>query len=180
MFSGKSTYILQKIERAVYGKLRVCLIKPLKDTRKYFSHSGNQPDGKIKEFMNKGLLDYYEISEFTDDIVNQIKDKYDTILIDEFFMIHNCKKLATYLFKYGQNVYFAGLISTSENELFEEAKDILPYCDDIVKLSGVCMECGSQLGNYSLYKGIKDKELVIGDEDKYECVCKNCYFKLKK
>ena len=60
-----------------------------------------------------------------------------------------------------QDVYFAGLLSTSENTLFPEAISLLPYCDDIIKLLGICMRCGSDLGNYSMFKGGEKKETIV-------------------
>lgn len=181
MFSGKSTYILQKIERSIYGKQKVCLVRPKKDTRGYFSHSGNEPDDKIVEFNKKGKLDIIEALSVDElDLVALLK--YDVIMVDEFFMIKNCKELAKFFIKEfdsSKMLYFAGLIATSENELFKEAKELLPYADDIVKLNGVCMLCGSQMGGYSMYKGTKSEELDIGDEDKYLCVCSKCYNRIK-
>ena len=79
------------------------------------------------------------------------------------------------------NVYFSGRIASSENEVFEECISILPYCDEIEKLNGVCMECGSQIGNYSLYKaGVKTNSIEVGDINKYECVCRECYLRINK
>lgn len=83
------------------------------------------------------------------------------------------------------DIYFAGLLASSENELFPEAIKILPYCDDIIKLNGVCMgvdnnTCGSQLGNYSGYFGKNKKGLIEVGDNLYKCLCRNCYKKAFK
>ena len=87
-------------------------------------------------------------------------------------MIKNCYLLAKELFK---EICFAGLLATSENKMFKETINLLPYCENIIKLNGIC-SCG-EIANYSLYKGKKEEEIIVGDEDKYSCVCKECYLK---
>ena len=73
------------------------------------------------------------------------------------------------------NVYFGGLIADSDAHMFDEAIQILPLCDEIEKLNGVCTKCGSMLGNYSRYLGTKKNQIEVGDV-KYECVCGKCFF----
>ena len=181
MFSGKSTFLLQKIERAVYGKKRVLLIRPQGDDRGYFTHSEGRANGILSSFINENKIDVKELTEFSETNIECIKD-YDCIFVDEYFMIKNNALLAKAMQDNcgNQDIYFAGLLSTSENQLFDEAITLLPYCENIIKLNGVCMECGDDNANYSMYKGdSKTEKIIVGDEDKYECVCKACYEKIK-
>ena len=67
-------------------------------------------------------------------------------------------------------------MASSECKLFYEAIKILPYADKIEKLNGVCMDCGSELGNYSFADFDKKEEIVVGDS-KYKCLCAKCYHK---
>ena len=180
MFSGKSTFLLQKIERAVYGKKKVLLIRPKNDDRGYFTHSDGKMNTLLDTFIETKKIDFMEISEFDKDL--DFAKNYDSIFVDEYFMIKNNSHLAKAMADYrnNQEIYFAGLLSTSENQLFDEAISLLPYCENIIKLNGVCMECGNDNANYSLFKGeSKTEKIIVGDEDKYECVCKSCYEKLK-
>ena len=77
------------------------------------------------------------------------------------------------------STYYAGLIADSDAHMFDEAIQILPLCDEIEKLNGVCTKCGSMLGNYSYHLGIKENQIEVGDV-KYECVCGKCFFGEKK
>ncbi|MCR5218451.1 hypothetical protein [Treponema sp.] len=176
MYSGKSTTLLMKIQRAIYGRKKAVLIRAKIDNRGYFTHSlGNE---ELRQFVENKKLTVLEINEFTEEKVKEICEFFDSIFIDEFFMIKNCALLAKKSLP-SNDVYFAGLIATSENQVFSEVIDILPYCDEILKLNGVCMECGSQLGNYSLYTGgTKTQTIEVGDINKYKCVCKECYLKI--
>ena len=181
MFSGKSTFLLQKIERAVYGKKSVLLIRPKNDDRGYFTHSDGRMNKLLSTLIDTKKIDFKEVTEFKEDDLEFIKD-YDSIFVDEYFMIKNNALVAKEMqnYKGKQEIYFAGLLSTSENQLFDEAITLLPYCENIIKLNGVCMECGDDNANYSMYKGdSKTQKIIVGDEDKYECVCKACYERIK-
>ena len=179
MYGGKSTTLIQKMERYIYAKKSVCFIRPKKDNRGYITHGGLDDIQKILR-EGDGL---FEIEEFTIDAVHNFLDHYDAVFVDEFFMIKNCKLLCTeFSIRTHSDIYFAGLLSTSDNELFKETIEILPYCDEIIKLNGVCMGldgkgCGSQHGNYSGYfgKGTKDSNGILVGDNEYRCLCRKCY-----
>lgn len=173
MYGGKSTALVQKMERYTYAKKKIAFIRPKRDNRGYITHNGiSTIENKFKD-----LCKVYEIKSFDQKFVEEVLDNFEAVFIDEYFMIENCDLMCKYISKREHfDIYFAGLLSTSENTLFPEAIKILPYCDEILKLEGVCTRCGSQHGNYSMYtKGSKTDLIVVGDEDKYECVCRKCY-----
>jgi thymidine kinase len=174
MFSGKSTLLFQKMERYVYARKKVVLVRPGCDTRDYFLHS--PLDTGLRKMADTKKMDICSVAVFSD--CRQF-DGYDAVFVDEYFMIRDCWTLATG-HREGQDLYFAGLLATSECTLFSEAVKLLPYCDSIIKLNGVCTECGSQFGNYSYYKnGSKTNDIVVGDSE-YTCLCRECYLKNQK
>ena len=171
MYGGKSTTLVQKMERYLYAKKKVLFVRPKKDDRGYITHGGLVKwEGEVKP-------DILEIEEWTPELLG-ILDKYSAVFVDEYFMIKGNIKVCQHVSDKKYDLYFAGLLATSENKLVSEAIDILPYCDDIIKLNGVCMICGSQHGNYSMYNGTKTEEIVVGDKV-YQCVCRRCYKKTK-
>lgn len=171
MFSGKSTLLFQKMERYVYARKKVALVRPVKDTRSFFSHS--PLDNGLKKLADAKQIDTVSVQEFTN---AGMFDMYDAVFVDEYFMIKNCVLLAKGC-RTDQDIYFAGLLATSECVMFGEAVQLMPYCDSIMKLNGVCTQCGSQIGNYSYYKqGKKTSDIVVGDSE-YTCLCRDCYMK---
>ncbi len=173
MYSSKSTTLMSKVERALYAKKTVAFVRPKKDTRDYIVHNDPKADILVKKCY------VYEIDEFTESLVQDLVNGFAVVAVDEYFMIKNCKLLCTTLTNNAHcDIYFAGLLATSENYLFSETIDILPYCDNIIKLNGICENCGSEHGNYSYYvAGEKKTDIVVGDRD-YKCVCRKCYKKL--
>lgn len=177
MFSGKSTALFQRMERLLLAKKSVLLICPLKDNRGYFSH-GNSIDIERFEQENRYKFEIQYHKEINQNIVDDIINKkiFDAVFIDEFFMIPGssifCKQSDI-------DIYYCGLLASSECELFQEVINILPFCDKIKKLNGVCELCGSDNGSYSFADFIKQSQIVVGDT-KYKCLCQKCYNKAIK
>lgn len=181
MMARKSTELLRYLERGVIGKKNVCLIRPMTDTRNFFSHSqGTQsiydsldiPTFYVNDHDNKLYL-WDKSYKCIDELL-----KYDIIGIDECQFIDNLKEIIVSILeeKYSIDFYIAGLLATSECQVFEPIIDILPYCDQIIKLNAVCSQCGNDVANYTFYKeGIKNNDVEIGGDDKYEARCYKCY-----
>ena len=176
MYSGKSESLIRDLIKYTYAKKKILFIRPYIDDRGYITHSRN--DSKVIKAINEKKIECIYIKEFDNTIINDIiKEKYDVIFIDEFFMIKNNRNfLETLLIcKTNADIYYAGLIADSDAHMFDEAIQILPLCDEIEKLNGVCTKCGSMLGNYSHHLGIKENQIEVGDV-KYECICGKCFF----
>lgn len=176
MYSGKSTALFQRLERCLFARKKVLLIRPKKDDRGYFTHSGGVDLKKLEE----NFREYFYIEEAESigtSFLNWILyEKFEAVFVDEYFMIPGIHQLCH---QTTFDVYFGGLLVTSECELFTETVKILPYCDKIKKLNAVCMDCGSELGSYSFADFEKTSEVVVGDT-KYRCLCQKCYEKAMK
>ena len=81
--------------------------------------------------------------------------------------------------KLNPDIFFVGLLASSECEVFPEVVKLLPRCDEIIKLNAVCMECGTYPANYSYYCGSEKKSDILVGDNKYQCLCSSCYFKKK-
>ena len=173
MMSGKSSELLQQLERAIIGKKKVCLIRPKVDNRNFFSHS----NATQLTYNNLDIPIFY-IQELDYDTAidwKEIRD-YDVIGIDEAQFIGGLVDIVKYLNIDNKSIFFSGLLATSESEIFKPIADTLPYCDHIIKLNAVCSICGSDLGNYTYYKeGKKTNSVEVGGKDKYDARCWKCY-----
>jgi thymidine kinase len=170
MYSGKSSELFRQMERYLYAKKNIVLIRPAGDERNYITHSGI-------ELQNNFKYDVLRLSKY-DDLYEEnlnllLKTQYDAVFVDEYFMIKDAYKIAEH-FGSSFDIMYAGLLASYKCELFDETIKLLPYCDNIVKLNGVCMECGSQLGNYSFYLGDRKESIIVGDTE-YKVLCKDCY-----
>ena len=173
MYSGKSTALFQRLEKLLYAKKKILLIRPKKDDRGYFTHSnGIEIDNLLEKFSETFKIVYWKKCPQSEKIYSNLEE-CDAVFVDEYFMIPGISWLCH------QNkfdVYYGGLLASSECKLFDETIKILPYADKIKKLNGVCVDCGSELGNYSFADFDKKEEIVVGDS-KYKCLCSECYQK---
>ena len=80
------------------------------------------------------------------------------------------------LIKAGKRVIIAGLDRDSNAKPFGPMSDILAHADYITKLSSVCTQCGD-VATYS-YRIVKDdKQILVGESEKYEARCITCFYK---
>ena len=171
MYSGKSTSLFQRLERFLFAKKKILLLRPKKDDRGYFTHS----EGINLEKLSARYPDIFSVKEIVDfnlaDNEDIKKQNIDAVFVDEYFMIPGIHNLCL---QTDFDVYFGGLLASSECELFEETIKILPFCDKIKKLNAICETCGSELANYSFADFKKTSNIVIGDT-KYKVLCQKCY-----
>ena len=177
MYSGKSTALFQRLERCLFARKKVLLIRPKKDDRGYFTHSGGVDLKKLEE----NFREYFYIEEIESigtSFLNWILyEKFEAVFVDEYFMIPGAHQLC---YQNNYDVYFGGLLADSDCKLFEETIKILPFCEKIKKLNSVCMGfdlkgCDKE-ANYSVYLGGAKDQILVGDRC-YACMCAECYDK---
>ena len=99
----------------------------------------------------------------------------DVFGIDEaqFFdldLIGICKKLA----KNGKRVVVAGLEKDFQAIPFGPMPQLLVDAEYVMKVSAICMKCGDP-ANFSQRISSEKNQVVIGEIDKYEPRCRNCF-----
>ncbi len=177
MYSGKSTALFQRLERCLFAKKKVLLIRPKKDDRGYFTHSGGVDLKKLEENF-KEFFYIEEVEDIETGFLNWIlHEKFEAVFVDEYFMIPDSHRLC---YQNEYDVYFGGLLADSDCNLFPETIQILPFCEKIKKLNAVCMGfdlrgCDKE-ANYSVYLGGVKDQILVGDKD-YACMCAECYDK---
>lgn len=174
MFSFKTSRLVHSMEKYLLAKKRILFFRPKKDDRGYVSHNNG-----IENLFNnlKDQIEVHEVSSY-EDMYSHLGPTYDVIFVDEYFMIKDCYKLAEDM---GDKVdmVFAGLISDSNNILFPEAINLLPFIEYIEKENAICMDCGKP-ASFSAYFGSPDRgEIEVGD-NLYKCLCYSCYKKANK
>lgn len=174
MFSFKTSRLVHTMEKYLLAKKNILFFRPKKDDRGYVSHNNG-----IENLFNnlKDQITVCEVSSYTE-MTEHLNVNFDVIFVDEYFMIKDCYLLAEDL---GDTVdiIFAGLISDSNNILFPEAINLLPFIEYIDKENAICMNCGKP-ASFSAYFGSPNRgEIEVGD-NLYKCLCLSCYKKADK
>jgi len=166
MFSGKTEELIRRLVRAQIAKQKVAIFKPSADNRYEENYLVSHNQRKIKSIQvqeTNRILDY--------------KDKADVFGIDEaqFFdksIVQICKSLANS----GKRVVVAGLEKDYLAKSFGYMPDLLVDAEYITKVNAICMRCGDP-ANYSHRISKETKQVVVGETDKYEALCRRCFQK---
>lgn len=168
MFSGKTEELIRRLKRAKFAKQRVEIFKPCIDTRysesDVVSHDHNVIDSTPVDSSASILL-------MTGDV--------DVIGIDEaqFFdegLVDVCRQLADQGFR----VIIAGLDMDFRGVPFGPMPALMAIADDVTKVHAICVRCG--LPAYVSHRLVAgENQVLLGETDKYEPICRECYNKLE-
>jgi thymidine kinase len=168
MFSGKTEELIRRLTRARIARQRVEIFKPAIDTRydetNVVSHNENVIPSTPVQASAQILL---------------YANNVDVVGIDEaqFFddeLISVCNKLANS----GVRVIVAGLDMDFTGKPFGPIPSLLATAEYVTKVHAICMQCGN-LAHYSHRKTADEKQVMLGETDSYEPLCRDCYTKVR-
>lgn len=166
MFSGKTEELLRRLKRAKIAKQKVEIFKPSIDTRysivDVVSHDKNSIASTAVEHSSNILL---------------LSSDIEVVGIDEaqFFdsgLTAVCQQLADQ----GVRVIIAGLDMDFQRNPFGPMPGLCSIADEVTKVHAICVECG-KLANYSHRLVANDKQVMLGELEEYQPLCRTCYMK---
>ena len=170
MFSGKSTKLLQQIDRYKFAQKNVICFKPKMDNR--YTSEGfivTHNDVHVKCHLvdsGKELLTLF-------DKENE-KNNYSVVAVDEAFMIDDIAQACLNLFYNKKLDVLVSSIDLSASLVpFEDVSVLLSHATHIKKCKAVCTECGAD-ASYTLRKFQVNNslsEIRVGGSDLYEARC---------
>lgn len=168
MFSGKTEELIRRMKRAKFAKQKVEIFKPAIDTRysdeEVVTHEGQSIASTPLDSSASILL---------------LSSDIDVVGIDEAQFFDNelpdiCKQLADN----GVRVIVAGLDMDFRGVPFGPMPQLMAIADEVTKVHAICVHCGD-LAMYSHRKVSGDKQVMLGETQEYEPLCRTCYNKLK-
>lgn len=164
MFSGKTEELIRRLRRAQFAGLKVEIFKPSLDKRYSETRVVSHDD---KSIVSTPVDNASAILLYAGDV--------NVVGIDEaqFFdnaIVEVCNKLADN----GIRVVIAGLDMDFMGNPFGPMPALLAIAEYVTKVHAICMRCGN-LAQYSFRKSDEDQVVVLGEKDKYEPLCRNCY-----
>jgi thymidine kinase len=169
MFSGKTEELIRRLRRAQYAGLQVEIFKPSLDNRysetRVVSHDERSIVSTPVDNASSILL---------------LASEVDVVGIDEaqFFdnsIVDVCNSLANN----GVRVIVTGLDTDFMGNPFGPMPALLSIAEFVTKVHAICVICGN-LANYSFRKSEEAQVVLLGEKDKYEPLCRNCYNKALK
>ncbi len=155
------------MKRAKFAKQKVEIFKPAIDTRyseeDVVTHEGHSIASTPLDSSASILL---------------LSSDIEVVGIDEaqFFdmgLPDVCKQLADS----GVRVIIAGLDMDFRGMPFGPMPQLMAIADDVTKVHAICVQCGN-LAMYSYRKVSGDKQVMLGETQEYEPLCRECYNKV--
>ena len=110
------------------------------------------------------------------DIDEKSVEEAHIILINEGqFFIDIYDKVKHWVDILKKKVYVAALDGDFKREPFGKFLHLIPICDEIVKLSSKCNNCDLNNALFSYRTSDEKDKIVIGGNNKYIPLCRNCY-----
>ena len=164
MFSGKTEELIRRLRRAQFAGLRVEIFKPALDKRYSENRVVSHDD---KSIISTPVDNASAILLLAVDV--------NVVGIDEaqFFddsVIEVCNTLADN----GIRVIIAGLDMDFMGKPFGPIPALLSVAEYVTKVHAICMRCGN-LAQFSLRKSEDEQVVLLGENNLYEPLCRNCY-----
>ncbi|MBR4129581.1 MAG: thymidine kinase [Bacteroidaceae bacterium] len=169
MFSGKTEELIRRLRRAQFAKQVVEIFKPAIDVRyseeEVVSHEGNSIPSTPVDSSASILL---------------MAQGSDVVGIDEaqFFdehIVEVCNELASR----GIRVIVAGLDLDFKGQPFGPMPALCAIADEVTKVHAICVRCGA-LAYVSHRIVAGEKQVMLGEKQEYEPLCRECYAQAMK
>ncbi|HSG67394.1 MAG TPA: thymidine kinase, partial [Bacteroidales bacterium] len=169
MFSGKTEELIRRLKRARIAKQKVEIFKPVIDTRYHqedvVSHDANSIRSTPVQSANQILL---------------MANDYDVVGIDEAqFFDDELASVCNTLANNGVRVIVAGLDMDYLGKPFGPIPALMATAEYVTKVHAICPYCGD-LANYTHRTVDKEGQVVLGEADAYEPLCRRHFLEKKR
>jgi thymidine kinase len=164
MFSGKTSWLLQQFKKYSYIGKNICVVN-YADDKRY--------DDKMLSTHDKQMIPC--IQTYSLESIRGILDKNDVILINEGQFFKDLNQVVSELVEQNKIVHIAALDGDFKQQEFGQVLQLLPKCDDYIKVHALCAKCkdGTQ-APFSFRVSEESQQISIGS-DNYLPLCRRCY-----
>jgi len=180
MYSGKSSYLINKINISVVKRENILVINHISDTRyndnKITNHNNIAIDAVLFTKLNE-IFEYIKTNNINLDELNHIyideaqffPDLEETIieLIEQYTNFENNKTFNKTL-----NITCVGLDGDFQQNVFNEGQllKLISKADTITKLYSKCYKCGKQ-ASFTKRISTNKAQFLVGSKDDYVASC---------
>ena len=166
MFSGKTEELIRRLRRAQFAGLKVEIFKPSLDKRYSETRVVSHDDKSINSTPVDNATSILLLAGDCDVIGVDEAQFFDQSIVDV------CNKLSDN----GKRIVVAGLDMDFMRIPFGPMPALLAIAEYVTKVHAICMRCGN-LAQYSYRKSNEAQQVLLGEKDIYEPLCRSCYNK---
>ena len=169
MFSGKTEELIRRLKRVQIAGQKAEIFKPAVDIRYDALDIVSHDESRIR---STPVDNYYNILLLSADV--------DVVGIDEAqFFDEGIVEVLELLMLRGTRVIVAGLDMDYTGKPFGPMPSLLARAEYITKLHAICVKCGD-LASYSYRIAKIDDQVLLGEKDVYEPLCRSCFYDTHK
>jgi thymidine kinase len=166
MFSGKTEELIRRLRRAQFAGLRVEIFKPAIDNRYSETRIVSHDETSINSTPVENAGSIILLAAGCDVVGIDEAQFFDNSIIDV------CNNLANS----GLRIVAAGLNMDYTGKPFGPVPALLAIAEFVTKLHAICTRCGN-LAQYSYRKSSEAMQVLLGEKDFYEPLCRDCFNK---
>lgn len=165
MFSGKTTRLINIYNFESDNNKRVKVINFSADTRYHDS---------MLSTHDKVMIPCVFAHKISDVCQENMIYNYDIILINEGqFFPDLYESVCELVETHKKIVYVCGLDGDFKRNKFGKLLDLIPVCDNVIKLSATCSSCNKP-AIFSKRLSTEEQQIIIGSSN-YAPMCRRCY-----
>ena len=169
MFSGKTEELIRRMKRAQFAKQRVEIFKSSIDTR----YSEENVVSHDQNTIRSTPID-------SSGNIQLLASDIDAVGIDEAqFLDDGLMDVCNQLANNGVRVIVAGLDMDYKGVPFGPIPALCAVADEVTKVHAICVKCGA-LAYVSHRLIADDHRVMLGEQQEYEPLCRECYQKALK
>ena len=170
MYSGKTSRIIELYKQYSFCNIPVVAINHILDCRYdkelICSHDHKKIPCIRLDNLSELMIHYKPLLTNT-----------HVVLINEGQFFPDLKESVIQLLKMGKQIHISGLDGDFKREKFGQILDLIPLCDNVVKLTSLCSMCrDGTVGIFSKRTSFETEQTVVGSTN-YLPVCRRCYDK---
>ena len=170
MFSGKTSWILQKYDQHLFCGNKVMVINHSEDVRY---------DSTMLSTHDKKMIPCTQLNDFNDEsICGEINEKImqsQVILINEGQFFSGLVDFVNLLLSKKKIIYICGLDGDFKQTRFGELLDLIPICDKVYKMRSLCSICKNGTHAIFSHRVNENTEQKLIGSDMYIPLCRKCY-----
>ncbi len=168
MFSGKTEELIRRLRRARFARQKVEIFKPVIDTRYSLAEVVSHDENSIPSTPVENSATILLLTSGVDVVGIDEAQFFDKGLVDV------CRKLADQ----GVRVIIAGLDMDFKGNPFGPMPELMAVADYVSKVHAICVRCGN-VAQFSHRLSSNEKQVMLGEKNEYEPLCRVCYNKLR-
>ena len=173
MYAGKTTKLIDEYNRAQGMNKSPIIIDFDCNANPKYDEDTRVKRGTMKNHDDIAIENVVVTTYLMKPILVQLCSGYDTILINEAQFFNDLQKFVQYMVNNDKNVYIYGLDGDFEREPMGKILNLIPFCDSVTKLKGLCENCKTKPSIFS-HRVSQNKEKVLIDPKQYIPVCRTC------